>query len=256
MDSALNRAVFKLPRDGTSASPVNTASATNLVSGVAFTPAVGSLLVALVYGAVTTDAPSGWTLPAGGSAVNNGGAYLFYRVADAGSATFSFLHNAPNYPVGVAVYEFPAGSQFLTAAAATNLEASDPNPQLTGLTGITLGIAMKGGALGDGLSERTVTWTGATSDFVISEAFAVTDGFAVSVGFAQLTTATWQPTGLMDPAGGATREGITLALRVNNPTPPGGSPVKAWRNGQYVDCDVYGWDGAQYVPVDVAQGLG
>lgn len=34
------------------------------------------------------------------------------------------------------------------------------------------------------------------------------------------------------------------------------SPVKAWRNGQYVDCDIYGWDGSEYIPVDVAHVLG
>jgi len=49
---------------------------------------------------------------------------------------------------------------------------------------------------------------------------------------------------------------VDLRFDDSGPAPSTPSPIKAWRSGQYVDCDVYGWNGTQYVPVDVAQGLG
>lgn len=43
-----------------------------------------------------------------------------------------------------------------------------------------------------------------------------------------------------------------------NVAPPTGSPFKRWDTvaGAYIDLDSWIWDGTQYVPVDVAQGLG
>lgn len=252
MDSALNRAIFDLTRNGTDSHSVNTASATGLIAGAAFTPTPGTLLVALVYGAVTTDTPSGWTLPTGGEAVNNGGAYLFHRISAAGSGAFSLKHNDINHPVMLAVYEFAAGAALLASSSATNLEATDPNPALTGLAGTSLRIALKGGILGDGLNEREGVWTGASEDFEVNNLYSATPGYFASVAFLTSDTPTWQATCEIAPAGGATREGISLAISL--PSPVGNSPVKTWdaATSSYVDMDSYAWDATlgDYVAVD------
>ena len=70
------------------------------------------------------------------------------------------------------------------------------------------------------------------------------------------TSAGASPAASMDDAAANTGADYTGQFIGPATVPATPSPVKAWRNGQYVDCDIYGWDGSEYIPVDVAHVLG
>jgi hypothetical protein len=115
MSNWLNHVTIAAPRNGTTShtcDPTNATGGGTVVTGSTFTPTSGRLLVVVCYGAVTFTTPSGWTLPTSGSAVNNGGLYVFYRTA-AGSDPFTTTQNGSNYPVVFDIYEFATGSTFV-----------------------------------------------------------------------------------------------------------------------------------------------
>src|SRR6478735_9379450 len=104
----INHVAINTPRNATTTHTVDPSTGT-AANGTLFTPTAGNLLVCLVEGAVTSTTPTGWTLPTGGSAVNNTGHYVWYRTA-AGGDTFTTTHNGSNYPVLFDFYEFASGS--------------------------------------------------------------------------------------------------------------------------------------------------
>jgi hypothetical protein len=212
----LNRAVYQLPRNGTTTHTVDPTSATNLVSGSAFTPTSGRLLVAVIEGAVTSTTPSGWTLPSGGSAVNLTGLYVWWRSAAAGSNAFTTTHNASNYPVVVSIYEFPAGSTFVKSVAATGLAYNAANPALTALTGTNTVMAVKARTVPDS-DAYAFTWTGTgtpVEDWDLRAAFATTDGYVASLAYVDGFTGTsWQPTASNAVTSGS-HEALTFAINV------------------------------------------
>lgn len=211
-----NRAVFQLPRNGTATHTVDPTSATNLVSGAAFTPTAGRLLVAVIEGGVTSSTPSGWTLPASGSAVNNSGLYVWYRTAASGSNAFTTTHNGSNYPVVVTVYEFPAGSTFVKSVAGTGITYSGANPAVTGLTGTNTVMAVKALAAADS-SAYAFTWTGTptpTEDVDLTTPKSGTDGYAFTIGYVDGFTGTsYQPTATNAITSGS-HEALTFAVNV------------------------------------------
>jgi len=219
MTKWINRAVFKMPRNGATTRTVNTSSPTNLTAGAAFTPEAGSLLVAVVYGGVTTTTPAGWTLPSGGSAVQNGGLYVFHRVSD-GTGTITFTHNADNYPVLVAVYEFAAGSSFVKAAMAVGVTYGGANPALAGLTGTNVVMAVKARTVPDA-DPYAYAWTAPTvEDFDVLEAFVATDGYSASLGYVEgFTGASWTPIATNAVPSGS-YETITFAILATEYTAP------------------------------------
>ena len=92
----VNRSLTQAPRNGTTSHTVS------------FTPATaGNLLVCVVEGAVTSTTPTGWTLPTGGSAINNTGLYVWYKTATAAEASLTTTHNGSNYPAGFVIYDSP-----------------------------------------------------------------------------------------------------------------------------------------------------
>lgn len=205
----VNRSLVQAPRNGTT------------THTVAFTAAsAGNLLVAVAEGAVTSSTPTGWTLPAGGSAVNNTGLYVWYKTATAGEASFTTTHNGSNYPVGFLIYEFAAGSTFVKSIAGTGLSASAANPNLTGLTGTNLLY----GAGGDGIVSGTVSavWSGTGSpveDLDLSVPASGTDGYWLGVAYVESSTATsFQPTATLTGSN-ATKEALTFAVNVATGTP-------------------------------------
>lgn len=109
-----------------------------LTVGTLFTPTAGRLLVAVIYGQVTSSTPSGWTLPSNGSAINAGGLYVMYRTA-AGSDTFTTVHNGNGtYPTHIHFYEYAAGSTFVASASSVNTGPTAAGPTLSPLTGTNL----------------------------------------------------------------------------------------------------------------------
>ena len=215
MPAWTNRAVYQLARNGTSTHTVDLTSTVGLVSGAPFTPVAGRLLVAVVGGAVASSTPTGWTLPAAGSAVNYTGLYVWYRTAAAGSETFTTTHNGADYAIVVAVYEFPVGASFVKSAASASVTVGGSNPNLTGLTGSNLVMAAKG-KLNTGSADSDYTWTGTGSpvkDWVVTAYGGGTDGHVTSVAYVEGFTGTsWQPTGAT--TGGTSCEGLTFAVKV------------------------------------------
>lgn len=212
----LNRAVYQLPRNGATSHTVDPTSSTNLVAGAAFTPTAGRLLVAVIEGAVTSTTPSGWTLPSGGSAVNLTGLYVWWKTAAAGSNAFTTTHNASNYPVVVALYEFAAGSTFVKSVSATAVTYNGANPALSSLTGTNTVIAVKARTVPDS-DAYAFTWTGTgtpVEDWDLRAAFATTDGYAASLAYVDAFTGTsWQPTATNAVTSGS-HEALTFAINV------------------------------------------
>lgn len=189
MASWLNHVTISAPRNGTTSHTVSPSSGT-VAAGSLFTPTAGNLLVVVVEGAVTSSTPSGWTLPAGGSAVNNTGLYVWYITA-AGGDSLTTTHNGSNYPLAFDFYEFPAGSSFVNAASAVGVSsAGGAGPTLSGLTG-TNWIA---GAVGEdsfGASATMVsTWSAGVKAVDSYVASSPTDGYEYSLTYVEDSTAT------------------------------------------------------------------
>jgi hypothetical protein len=187
----LNHVSIGAPRNGTSSHTVTPSSGT-VLSGTLFTPTAGRLLVVVVEGAVTASTPSGWTLPTGGSAVNNTGLYVWYRTA-AGSDSLTTTHNGSNYPVVFDFYEFASGSTFSGSAASTGVPKSGgAGPTLSGLTGtnLTFGVAALPQTAG-GAAEPTAsfTWTSGTELVDVQVAPSGTDGYYFGVTYTEDNTA-------------------------------------------------------------------
>lgn len=133
MPQWLNYVYIIGPANGTSSHTIDPASSTGAVAGTPFSPTTGRLLVVIAEGPVTSSTPSGWTLPTSGSAVQNSALYVWHKTA-AGADTLTTNHNASNYRVGFAVFEFAAGSTFAGSASSVGQASSASNPALTGLT--------------------------------------------------------------------------------------------------------------------------
>ena len=210
----LKRTLIQAPRNGTTAHTVTFPA-----------PGAGNLLVVVVEGAVTSTTPAGFTLPAGGSAVNNTGLYVWWKVAAGGESSFATTHNASNYPVAFVVYEFPAGSAFVKSVAAVGVARPAANPNLTGLAGTNLVAGVKAAAIPEGAFYSGAVWSGPGAPVQDVDAFdpgPVTDGYALSVAVVEELTATaWAPTGLVDSDQGSW-EALTFAVKVA--TGGGGNP--------------------------------
>lgn len=185
----LNHVAIAAPRNGTTTHTV-TPSSGSAVFGTLFTPTAGRLLVCVVEGSVTSTTPSGWTLPTGGSAINNTGLYVWYRTA-AGSDSLTTTHNGSNYPVMFHFFEFASGSTFSGSAASTGVSRSGgAGPTLSGLTGTnwTAGVV---GQAGNGMTGNStyISWSAGTelADSVLGN--SGTDGYAYGLTATDANTA-------------------------------------------------------------------
>jgi hypothetical protein len=203
MSKWLNRAVFKLPRNGTSTHTFDFSSSTNLVSGAAFTPTAGNRLVAVVTGAPTSTCPVGWSQVL--TAVSNTGTYMFTRWANTIGTSFSLTHNGSNYPVLLAVYEFPRETAYGYGIAAVGASATSAIILANTNAALNQVIAFKSGIRGSGANVGTFAWTGSGSpveDFDLGEAFATTDGYMASLAYVDdYVGSTWQPTATSSESG-------------------------------------------------------
>jgi hypothetical protein len=166
MPAWTNFVAINAARNGTTTHTVNPSAGIDVVAGSAFTPTAGRLLVIVTDAAVTSSTPAGWTLPAGGNAVNFTGLYVWHRLA-AGSDTFSTTHNAPNCPAMFTILEFPATSAFFASVAATAQTATAANPTLPGLTGTTQVFGAAGWADNvTGGTTGSATWNSPNTELV------------------------------------------------------------------------------------------
>ena len=229
----INHATIAAPRNATTTHTVTPSSGT-VAAGALFTPTAGNLLVCLVEGAVTSTTPTGWTLPSGGSAVNNTGLYLWYRTAAGGGDSLTTTHNGSNYPLVFDFYELPAGTTFLSAASATAVASGGAGPSLSGLSAtanLRCAVAAKTVA---NATLITFTWSTGTEAVDTSVAFASsTDGYGYSLAYVEdATTATFSSAAT--DTGPSTQERIVFALNVaasggSGTTPVSKSVSTTWR---------------------------
>jgi hypothetical protein len=209
----LNHVTIAAPRNGTLTHTIDPAASATVVAGAAFTPTAGRFLVCVAGGAVTSTTPAGWTLPAGGSAINNAGVYLWYRTA-AGGDTFTTTHNASNYPVVFDIYEFPATTAFIGVSAAGNVASGGAGPSLGGLTAsATLRCAVACQDINAAVAP-TYTWSVGTEAVDTSTVLAGTDGYGYSLAYVEDSAAASFSSAATSTVGSPTIERLVFALNV------------------------------------------
>jgi hypothetical protein len=122
-----------------------------------FTPATGSLLVVIVFGAVTNATSGSWTEQL--QPVSSGELSVFTSTNNSSTAppsSITITNNGSNYDEMICVMEFPAGSSYTNGTSST--PSSDTWPTLSGLTGGSGNERVIVGARG-----RVVTATATTS---------------------------------------------------------------------------------------------
>lgn len=193
MSDWLNHAVLAAPNSGTTNHTV-TASGTGgtVVGGAGFTPTSGRLLLCFAEGAVTSTTPTGWTLPTNGSAINNTGLYVWWRVASGTSADqVATTHNGSSYSVGFDFFEFASGSSFVASASAISVSgAGGAGPTLSGLTGTNWTAGIVGAANTSTTTVRSVTWNAGTEVTDSSVVAAGVDAYGLGVTETNANTAT------------------------------------------------------------------
>lgn len=213
----LNHVAIAAPRNGTTTHTVDP-SGGSVVVGTSFTPTAGRLLVCVVEGSVTSTTPSGWTLPSGGSAINNTGLYVFTKTA-AGADTVTSTHNGSNYAVVFHFFEFAAGSTFVGSQSATGVNGtSGTGPSLTGLTGTNLlfGVYAAGVASGSGAA---VSWSAGVELIDTQVASAATDGYSYSLTYLEDSVLTSWNGGTHTTTHPTAAERLTFGVKVSASAP-------------------------------------
>lgn len=223
----LNHVAIATPRNGTTSHTASPSTGT-VASGTLFTPTAGNLLVCIVEGAVTSTTPTGWTLPAGGSAINQSGFYVFYRTA-AGSDTFTTTHNVSNYPVLFHFIEWDSTFSFAGAASATNTAQGASTPTLTGLTGTNEVCYLFAQGNPNTTGTYTTTWGAGPTEIVdtFDNRVAPTDGYVYSMAYnAAISTATTSASATStNTANFTSPERITFAVKSSGGVAPPALPI-------------------------------
>jgi hypothetical protein len=213
MPDFLNHCAISAPRNGTTTHTVTPSSGT-VAAGTLFTPTAGRFLLCAVEAPVTSTTPTSWTLPAGGSAVNISGLYVWYRASAAGSDSISTTHNVTNYPAIFDFYEFAAGTTFSGSVSATGVALSGgAGPTLTGLTG-TNWIAGAAAQANSNVADGAVSWNAGTELVDSDIAFATTDGYLYSLTALDSSAATSQSfAATLTGSSGNTVERLVFAVK-------------------------------------------
>lgn len=214
----VNHVAISAPRNGTTSHTVTPSSGT-VAAGTLFTPTAGNLLVCFAEGSVTSTTPSGWTLPASGSAINNTGLYVWYKTA-AGGDSLTTTHNASNYPVIFDFYEFPSGSTFNKSAASTGVAYNGgAGPTLSSITG-TNWLAGVAGRADSTATASSITWNAGTelTDSYVGN--ATTDGYTYGLTALDSSTNTSQSfAATYSPVNAFTVERLVVAVTVSAGAP-------------------------------------
>lgn len=220
----LNHAAIAAPRNGTTSHTAVTPSTGTVVAGSAFTPTAGRFLACFCGGAVTsgsntsvpTAAPTGWTGPTNNQAVNNGGLYFWYKTA-AGSDTVTALHNGSNYPAVFDFYEFPAGTTFNKAVAATGVALNGAGPTLSAIGSQPNWLAAVAHQATSNVA-GSIGWSAGTELVDTSVGFATTDGYIYGLSALDSSALTsWASTATVATSSGNTIERLVVALSVPAP---------------------------------------
>jgi hypothetical protein len=125
-----------------------------------FTSTTGSLLIVVIYGAVTHTV-TGWTEQF--QPVASGELSVFTKTSD-GDTGITVTHNGANYPVAWTAFEFGAGSTYLGGVSSNN-GTTDAFPELAGLPATAKTIIAAGGRTASGAETgASSTWTGWVED--------------------------------------------------------------------------------------------
>lgn len=223
----LNHVAIAGPRNATTSHTASASSGT-VVAGSLFTPTSGRQLICLVNGAVTSTTPSGWTLPTGGSAINNTGLYLFRRTASGTTAdNITTTHNGSNYPVIFDWYEFASTDTFVGVIGATGVAANGgAGPTLTGLTGSNFVGYTYGGSAPAGLTgAQNVSWSTGTESTDTYELPSGTDGYIFSTAYSDPVTAASASSAATGSYLGVTVERLVWAVSSSGGAAPAIPPI-------------------------------
>jgi hypothetical protein len=180
------------------------------------TPAAGALLVAVICGGVTNTEGGSWTERQ--QPVNNSENSAFTKTASGGSESITVTHNASDYAVAYALFEFPPGSSWVTSTSAAN---TNTWPTLSGLPGTAVSVF---GALSEahanGDPSYSATWNSPWLEAVDQEVlFNVTDGIFQTIGYQDGVTATSATPSATDSSN-RTSELIVFAVSIGTPLTP------------------------------------
>lgn len=220
MSTWLNRVSIVGPRNGTASHTFDPSSSTNVVGGTPFTPTAGRLLVVVGGGPVTATTPTGWTLPAGGSAVNTSGCYCWHRTA-AGGDTFTTTHNGSGYLYVVDIFEFPAGSTFVKAAAQAAVSSGSASTAIAGLAGTNTNIHTRTTNHQSG-AVPSHTWTAPPAeitDYGATQDINGNDGVGFTTGGVEDDTAASRAFTVTNSLG-FSAETVTFSVNVAGPPAP------------------------------------
>jgi hypothetical protein len=209
----LNHVTIAAARNGTTSHTIDPSATGTVIDGAAFTPTAGRLLVVVAEGAVTSTTPSGWTLPSGGSAINNTGLYVWHRTA-AGGDTFSTTHNASNYPAVFDIYEFGSDSTFLGSAAATGVDSNGgAGPTLSSLTGTHWDAGVVGQVNASTTNTETILWDLGVEEVDTSTLQASgTDGYTYGLTVIEGATSSSAAFAATSSSNAATTERLVFAV--------------------------------------------
>lgn len=223
----INRTVGVAARNGTSSHTIT------------FTPATsGRLLMVVMSGSVThTMSTSGYTKRV--TAVNSTELAVWTKTAAASESSLTVTHNASNYPVEYAIYEFPAGSAWL---AGSNQPNTSTWAALTGLTGtptVFAAISQNQSAAIGATVLTTTTSAPWTEDYDDGTVYATTEGANLSIGY-QSAYASSSVTPSQTVAAGPNSERAVWAITVAS---SGTTPVTSdldlrWRVNGRVSSDL------------------
>lgn len=225
MSKWINRAAQLLARNGTTTATLTIPATTS-----------GNLLL-LVAASSTIWSVSGWTERVAPTGLTSIAAYT--KTAGAGETSVVVTLTDSDCPVGIAVYEFLAGTTWVSGLASeSNSYDISSGPNLTGLTGTNLLIGAYCQDQGSGASGASIAWSlpaGITEDLDVHVGATGTDGVLFGVAYVEDSAASaFDPTSQSEnPTGGTSSERLTLAVNVTSVTlayarPDADTTVTGW----------------------------
>jgi len=215
---------------------VNPASSGTVVAGTRFTPTAGRRLVAIAGGAITQTAPTGWlpnpNVTGQNAVVNNGGHYVWNKVAAGGDTLTTTTNGTGAWPSIYTFLEFEAGSTVVAFAGAGNVAVTNgAGPTLTMPAGTKTVYAAGNGTLGGSVgASASWTFSGATEfvDAIAPNPGTGPEGASQGVAYVEDTTSTSLAVtaSVAYVNASSTPERLIFAVSVAASQQPSGLPVR------------------------------
>ena len=178
-------------------------------------PAAGALLVAVICGGVTNSEGGSWTERL--QPVNNSELSVFTRTAAGGAEGITVTHNASDYAVAYALFEFPSGS---TYGVGTSVSNTNTWPTLSGITVGATVLAALSEAHASGDPSYATTWTSPWIEAVDQEVlFNTTDGSYQTIGYQDAYGSTSATPAETDSTN-RTSELVVFSINIGTPLTP------------------------------------